>query len=110
MDRNRTVLSGVCVSFLCSFPLMDYRNHFFLGKLSIMLKTHFQRENNALERNLFSKIDIHIAYKYTDKCSSDNNNSKTLPFCSKKEILYFLFAGKDSSQNTNALLCVYHLL
>lgn len=70
-----------------------------------MLKTHFQRENNALERNLFSKIDIPIAYKYIDKHCDDDNNM--LPFCSGKEIPYFLYGGKGFSQTANAPFSVY---
>lgn len=57
-----------------------------------MLKAHFQGEHNALERSLFSKIDIHIAYKYIDKHCDDHN--KMLPFCSRKEVPYFCWEGR----------------
>lgn len=42
------ILTGLCsvvsASLLCTFPLMDYKIHLLLGKLSIMLKTHFKKK------------------------------------------------------------------
>lgn len=62
--------------------LMDYSNCCLLGGKNPFdhLETQFSKGKQHL-RKLFSKIDIHIAYKYTDKCY---NNNKMRSFCSRK--------------------------